>query len=134
MTARHAIPLCLSVCLLVLGFSANTTAMAEEEVARFKGSRSTQTDIFEVDGPWLLDWRMNSDYRGQAALELKLLEGRSGRFHSRIMNPGKWLGNGRKLFDEGGTYKFEIVSSFTDYTLIVIQLTEEEAAAYTPSQ
>ena len=120
--------------LVVSSVLLGTTAVAEEEITRFKGGRSTQTAIFEVDGPWLLDWRTNSDYRGYAAFELTLLDGPTRRFHSRIMKRGRWLGNGLKLFEEGGRYRFDVVSTFTDYTLIVIQLTEEEAAAYSSAQ
>lgn len=108
-------------------------AAAGDVVATFSGSRNTTTASFEVDGPWLLEWRINSDYRMQSAFELNLIDGETGFFDSRILRT-KRVGRGLKLFRETGKFRFEISANFTDWHLKVEQLTEEEAAAYRPVQ
>ena len=112
---------------------ASTAAGAGEVVATFSGSRNTTTATFEVDGPWLLEWRINSDYRMQSAFELNLIDGETGFFDSRILRT-KRVGSGLKLFRQTGKFRFEISANFTDWHLKVEQLTEEEAAAYLPAQ
>ncbi|MEJ2534764.1 MAG: hypothetical protein P8008_04695, partial [Gammaproteobacteria bacterium] len=37
------------------------TVCAAETVAEFSGSSSRTTAEFEVEAPWLLDWRVSSD-------------------------------------------------------------------------
>ena len=113
--------------LLIAAAAAN----AGEVVARFSGSGNTTTAAFEVDGPWLLDWRINSDYRMQSAFELHLINAETGFFDSRILKTQR-VGNGLKLFRETGRFRFEISANFTDWNLTVTQLTEEEAAEYLP--
>lgn len=124
----------LGLIIAAIGLNALVADIArtEQEIVRFEGNRSTRTQTFEVNGPWLLDWRINSDYRRQAGFELRLLDGDSSQFHSQIMK-ARQIGNGLKLFDEPGRFRFEIVSNYTDWTLKVIQLTEEEADRYTPT-
>ena len=41
-------------------------------------------------------------------------------------------GNGVKLFNEGGTYQLRIDTTLARYRIKIQQLTEEEAALYTP--
>ena len=122
---------CLATCVLALG---NAPSHAAETIAKFSGSESTRTRIFEVDGPWLLDWRLNSNYRRQLGFELRLLDGDTGRFDSWIFQRRRSVGNGLKLFSEPGRYRFEIVASFADWQLEVIELTEDEAAEYTAAE
>ncbi|MEO1582382.1 MAG: hypothetical protein AAFR91_11080 [Pseudomonadota bacterium] len=127
MTSIRGFAICAAI---LLGIN-SAPAFSEEEIARFKGRNNGETRTFTVDGPWLLDWRVNSDYRNEAGFELRLLDASTGRFHSQIMKI-RGIGNGLKLFEEEGRFKFEVVSSFTDWTLKVITLTEDEAATYSP--
>ncbi|NIV19084.1 MAG: hypothetical protein GWN54_00130, partial [Gammaproteobacteria bacterium] len=44
----------------------------------------------------------------------------------------KATGNGVRMFDEGGRYYLRVNSAFANWTLKVVELTREEAEAYTP--
>ena len=116
--------------ILLLATSA-TRAHAGEVILDTKGEGSARTATFKVDGPWLLSWRINSDYRPQSAFELSLLDADSGYFHSRVIRKPTSL-NGLKLFRETGTFRFEVDAAFTYWTLVVEQLTDEEADALIP--
>lgn len=121
--------LILASALLVTSLTG--TAGAGEIIAEFSGSRNATTASFETDGPWLLEWRINSDYRMQSAFELNLINAETGFFDSRILQT-KRVGNGLKLFRNEGRFKFEVSANFTDWYLTVEQLTEEEAEQYQP--
>lgn len=107
-------------------------ADAGEVIAEFSGSRNARTATFEVDGPWLLEWRINSDYRMQQAFELNLINAETGFFDSRILQTRR-PGSGLKLFRNTGRFRFEVSANFTDWFLTVEQLTEEEAEQYRPA-
>ena len=57
---------------------------AEELLREFSGTTSTITPEFEVNGPWLLDWRVNSDYSQFMAVDIVLLDGKTGFQVGRI--------------------------------------------------
>ncbi|MEO0615213.1 MAG: hypothetical protein AAFY69_03670 [Pseudomonadota bacterium] len=107
------------------------SAGAGEVIAEFSGSRAKTTVAFETDGPWLLEWRINSEYRRQSSFELNLINAETGLFDSRILQT-KRLGNGLKLFRQEGRWRFEVSGNFTDWYLTVEQLTEAEAEQYKP--
>ncbi|MEO0345101.1 MAG: hypothetical protein AAF229_02485 [Pseudomonadota bacterium] len=107
------------------------SASAGEVIAKFSGSRGKTTVAFETDGPWLLEWRINSEYVRQSSFELNLINADTGLFDSRILQT-KRLGNGLKLFRQEGRWRFEVSGNFTDWYLTVEQLTEAEAEQYTP--
>jgi hypothetical protein len=44
----------------------------------------------------------------------------------------KWPGNGVRLFEEGGTFQFKIISNLAGWNLKVQQISREEAKQYTP--
>ena len=106
-------------------------AAAEELVREFRGNRSTHTAEFEVRAPWLLDWRISTDYPGQIGIEISLLESGTGAFQGSVLKT-KWPGNGVRLFQEGGKFQFNVISNLAEWTLKVKQLTREEAKLYTP--
>jgi len=118
------------VVFCVLLFAAQV-AMASEPVREFRGSRSTTTLEFEVKAPWILDWRMVTDYPGQMAIDISLVQAGTGAFEGSVLKT-KWPGNGVRLFDQSGKYQFKIISNLTEWTLKVKQLTREEAEQYTP--
>ena len=107
------------------------TASAEELVREFHGSSSTVTAEFEVKSPWLLDWRLNGEYETMLAIDIMLLDGRTGTHIGQILHT-KRRGNGVKLFNSGGRYKLRIDSTLAQWDLKVIQLTPAEAERYTP--
>ena len=107
------------------------TAQSKELVAEFHGSRNTTTTQFEVQGPWILDWRVTGDYSTAIGFELMLIDGKT-RMHKGVVLRLKRAANGVKLFNEGGTYRFRISSGLANYHLKVEEISEEEAKLYTP--
>ena len=110
---------------------APNAAGAEELVREFKGTESTITSTFDVDGPWLLDWRVNSNYSRFMAIDIVLLDGQTGFQVGRVKHK-KEPDNGLRLFRTGGRYKVRVDSSHTRWQVKIIQITEAEAELYTP--
>lgn len=117
---------------MVAGLLACPVATAETLVMEFKASTSRNSPEFEVKAPWILDWRVSSEGAYESAIEISLEEAGTGAYQGRVLTT-KYPGNGVKLFREySGRYYFRVNSSFTTWTLKVIELTEEEAEQYTP--
>jgi len=106
-------------------------AQAEELVREFSGSRSTETAEFDVKAPWLVDWRVNSDFPDAMGIAVTLAYGTTGYHFGKVFKT-KSPGNGLRLIEEGGRFKFKVDSAITHWTLKVIQLTPEEASRYVP--
>ena len=119
--------------LLSLCFLAGTAAAQQEEALEFTGSSSTTTPKFTVEAPWILDWRVFSDFPQSVSIEVALLDGTTG-LHEGLVLQRKEMGNGVKLFNEGGTYQLRIDSDLARWQILVKELTEEEAEQYTPKQ
>lgn len=119
-------------CLLAAALlAAVSTAAAADRVREFKGTGNTTTAIFNVESPWLLDWRLDGDFDELVALDVTLVEANSGRHVGRVLHT-KRKGNGAKLFKSGGRYQLRISSSLARWTIKIEQLTREEAELYTP--
>jgi hypothetical protein len=118
--------------LLALCLSA-TISRAEEQSLEFAGSSSMTTPKFTVEAPWILDWRVFSDFPQSVSIEIALLDGITG-MHTGLVVQRKEMGNGVKLFDEGGTYQLRIDSDLARWQVLVKELTEEEAEQYLPKQ
>ena len=88
-------------------------------------------ELVAAEGPWLLDWRVNGEYELMLAIDIVLLDGRTGRQIGRILHT-KRRGNGVKLFNTSGRYKLRVDSTFARWDLKVIQITPAEAELYTP--
>ncbi len=114
---------------VLLSFSGTVTS--EELISEFRGSRSTETLQFEVGAPWVLDWRINTDYPGQMGIDITLVKAGTGSYEGAVLKT-KWPGNGVRLFDEGGKYQFKVVSHLSRWILKVKTLSPEEAELYTP--
>ena len=108
-----------------------STAAAADRVREFKGSGNTTTAIFNVESPWLLDWRLDGDFDELVALDVTLVEANTGKHIGRVLHT-KRKGNGVKLFKSGGRYQLRISSSLARWTIKIDQLTPEEAELYTP--
>ncbi len=116
--------------LLATGFA---TANAADRVAEFRGTGNSTTAIFRVESPWVLDWRLDGDFDELIALDITLLEAKSGRHIGRVLHT-KRKGNGVKLFKSGGLYQLRVSSSLARWTIKIDQLTREEAELYTPKR
>ena len=107
-------------------------AVAEELVKEFKGDGSTVTSEFEVDGPWLMDWRVNSNYSQFMAVDIILLDAKTGFQVGRVKHK-KEPDDGLRLFNSGGRYKVRVDASHTRWQVKIIQITEAELERYTPN-
>ena len=110
-----------------------TTAAAKETVKEFSGTTTTTTAPFVVESPWILDWRLDGDYESLIALDITLVEARTGKHVGRVLHT-KYKGNGVKLFYESGMYQLRISTTLGRWRIKIEQLTEEEAELYTPKR
>ena len=106
-------------------------AHGKELIRQFKGTEGRTTTEFKVKAPWIVDWRTRGDYPGQMAVEVDLINAKTGQYLGKIVTT-KYVDNGVKLFTEDGTYQFQVNSSLAGWTLRVEELTREEAKTYTP--
>lgn len=106
------------------------SAQGAELVREFSGDRSTQTVEFEVTAPWLIDWRVNSDFPQAMGVSVELVSA-SGAYEGRVLKT-KAPGNGVRLMQQNGRFSFKIDATVAYWRLRVEQLTPEEAKLYTP--
>ena len=119
------------VLLTIMATAIATLANAEQIIREFHGTGNTVTSEFEVDGPWLLDWRLNGEYETMMAIDIMLMDGRTGRLEGQVLHT-KRPGNGVKLFNNSGRFKLRIDSTLAKWDIKVIQITAAEAELYTP--
>jgi len=117
--------------LTLLFLLAAPLAGAEQLIKDFSGNKNATTAQFTVEGPWLLDWRLDADYSQLVALDIALIEARGGRHVGRVLHT-KRKGNGIKLFEESGTFQLRISSTLARWRIKIIQISDEEAELYTP--
>ena len=118
----------LSAVLLLL---VAAPATAATRVVEFKGTGNTTTAVFQVEAPWVLDWRLDGDYEQMMGLEITLVEARNSRHVGQVVRT-KIRSNGVRLFNEGGLYRLRITSTLARWTVKIDQLTREEAELYKP--
>jgi hypothetical protein len=122
----------VSAVLMVLS-AAFGTVSAEELVREFSGSRTMETAEFEVKAPWLIDWRVNSEFEESMGLTVVLLNAPTGTHAGTVMKT-KYRGNGLRLIDQSGRFRLKVDAVLANWTIKVIQLTPEEAERYTPKE
>jgi hypothetical protein len=106
---------------------------AGERIAEFKGSGSMRTAEFEVNAPWILDWRVTSTFSEGLAVDVSLMEAGTDAHLGNVLKT-KRTGNGVRMFSESGHFSFRVNSTLANWTLRVEQLTREEAELYQPRQ
>lgn len=104
---------------------------ASELVREFSGTESTTTVEFTVESPWILDWHLNADYEQLVALDITLIEAKTGR-HVGLVKHTKRIGNGVRLFHIDGTYQLRISATLARWRIKIEQLTDAEAELYEP--
>jgi len=122
-----------SIVAVVTLLSLTTMVSGAQLVREFRGNNNSTTPEFTVEAPWVLDWRLDADYDQLVALDVTLIEAKTGRHVGQVLHT-KRKGNGVRLFDQGGTYQFRVSGTLARWTLKVKQLTPEEAEGYTPRQ
>jgi len=120
-------------CAALLLSALSATANAADRVKEFRGTGNTTTAMFRVEGPWLLDWRLDGDFNQLVALDVTLVEAKTGRHLGRVLHT-KRKGNGVKLFNSSGIYQLRISSALARWTIKIDQITREEAETYTPKK
>ena len=108
-----------------------TSVSGSQLVREFRGNNNSTTPEFTVEAPWILDWRLDADYEQLVALEVTLIEAKTGRHIGQVLQT-KRKGNGVRLFNQGGTFQLRVSGSLARWTLKIKQLTPEEAELYTP--
>jgi hypothetical protein len=121
----------ISICALTFLSIFSSVSSAGEVIEKFSGSGSTETSEFEVEAPWVLDWVLNGDYPQMLAIEVSLLDAKTGAHEGYVLKT-KYVGDGVRLFDKGGRYRLRIDSTMSRWHFKIEQLTREEAALYTP--
>lgn len=111
--------------------AAAVPVQAEQLVREFSGSRSMDTAEFEVEAPWVADWRVNSDFPSSMGIAIVLVEAGTGVHHGRIVKT-KSPGNGVRLMDMSGSFRFKVDAAVANWTIKVFQLTDKEAEQYKP--
>ena len=107
------------------------SAQGAQLVREFSGTNNSTTPAFTVEAPWILDWRLYGDYDQLVALEVTLVDAKTGRHVGQVVST-KRKGNGVRLFTQGGTYQLRVSGSLARWTVKIQQLTPEEAELYTP--
>lgn len=121
----------LTILLAVAFCATGLTASGKVLVREFSGTGMGTTAEFVVRAPWILDWRVNSDYQRSLSIEVALVDSTTG-FHAGLVLKTKRAGNGVRLFNKSGRFRFRVSSSLTRWTLKVQQLTPDEAELYKP--
>lgn len=121
----------LTLAVAALALLLASAVSSRSLVSEFSGNKSAITAEFRVDGPWLLDWRLDADYEKLVALDISLIDARTGKHMGRVLHT-KYIGNGLKLFDEGGIYQLRISSTLARWRVKIEQITPEEVEQYTP--
>ena len=123
----------LRVLLFIFLLAPLTSTRAEELVREFSGDRTAETADFEVEAPWLIDWRVNSEFPSSMGLTIVLLSAPAD-IHAGTVVKTKYVGDGLRLMEEGGRFRFKVDVVVANWTIKVIQLTPEEAKLYTPKE
>ena len=107
------------------------SAGASQLVREFSGTESTTTVEFTVESPWILDWHLNADYEALVALDITLIDAKTGR-HVGLIKHTKQIGNGVRLFHLDGTFRLRISATLARWRIKIEQLTDAEAELYEP--
>jgi len=97
------------------------------ERVKFNGEDSGRTAAFQTGGPWLLDWAINSDTPLLTVFEMRLHEAESGEYLGTMVEL-HGIGNGLKLFEQGGAFEIGITANNASWELHVIEVSPETAA------
>lgn len=122
----------ISFTVLTTLFCFTGQAYGKELIREFKGTGNKTTAEFEVEAPWIVDWRTHGDYPGQMAVEVNLATV-TGEYVGKIFTT-KYVDNGVRLFNESGHYILKVDSSLASWTLRVEQLSKQEAETYKPKE
>ena len=84
---HHRIFRGLATLLIVIVMA--TTASAKQLVKEFRGTGNTTTAAFQVEGPWILDWRLDGDYDTRFRIAADAVDLLLGKPSGRPPRPGE---------------------------------------------
>jgi hypothetical protein len=76
---------------------------------------------------------VSADTERQSAVDVSLEQAGTAVHQGNVLKV-QWTGNGVRLFEQDGRFQFRVASTFATWHLKVVQLTAEEARAYTPKE
>lgn len=127
MKRTHLVGIFAALCCVALQAAGN------EPVETFSGDSSATTAEFEAEAPWIIDWRVTSEYKAGASIEASLIDAVTGSHVGYVLNT-TGTGSGVKLFEQSGRFYLRVNSSLVNWTLKVEELSPEEAGRYTPRE
>ena len=129
--ARISANLMKAFCYVALSLCLAPPGAAQQLVREFSGTENTVTAEFKVESPWLLDWWLDADFEQLVALDITLVDAKTGLNVGRVLYT-KQRGNGLKLFETSGTYRLRISSTLARWRVRIQQISPEEVEKYTP--
>jgi len=112
--------------LTVISLLAVSATLADTDTIRLTGNQSGKPQAFTVEGPWILDWSLRSEFPVLANFELRLHDSESGKFIGTIAQL-EGTGAGLKLFKEGGSYQLEVVAGNVEWEIEIDEVTQDQA-------
>jgi hypothetical protein len=113
--------------LAALTLYATAAWPADTDTVRFTGGESERTAVFEMGGPWLLDWTVGRKSELPTYFEIRLLRADSGELVGRIVQL-EGTGSGLKLFEDVGSFQIEVVAQNLSWDLRIEATDPQEAA------
>ena len=111
----------------LLALAAVTLTSHADTLARFEGDSNERTPVFEPGSPWLLYWYTQSDNALPKTFELRLYKADSGEYLGTVIQQ-RIIANGKKLFEDAGSYSVDVVALNLDWTLVVSAIRDDKAA------
>lgn len=116
---------CLKSLMFTLLLFVVLPAIAGEE--RLTGSGDGRPPAVTVKGPWLAEWSTTSEYPQLATIEIRLYDADNDEYLGKLAEL-KGTGNGVRLFESPGTYRFVIIGKFVDWDIRIYEVDAERAA------
>lgn len=116
-----------SICIGVAAILWSSAFAENPENLRFIGEGSGESAVFSMDGPWTLDWSVNSEFPLLASFEIRLHDGVSGKIIGRVAEL-EGIARGLKLFEQSGTFQIVVAGRSVNWEIDVLEVSEQQAA------
>jgi hypothetical protein len=113
--------------VMIVALAAVPLVIHADTLARFEGDSNERTPVFEPGGPWMLYWYTQSDNTLPKTFELRLYRANSGEYLGTVIQQ-RIIANGKKLFEDAGSYQVDVVAGNLDWTLVISNIGEDKAA------
>jgi hypothetical protein len=116
--------------ILFLVFAGNAGSIGM--VREFSGTSSITTADFEVNAPWILDWRVNGDFPAMLGLQVTLINAKNGSHVGQVVKVSDRAADGVSLFNYSGRYRIRIDSTLARWNIKVQEISKDDAKLYAP--